>query len=104
MKAPGLRETIRENPARLTRPKPPMTYQTESARPLDDEQLASLVGIIKQRAEAVDVIGKSDYALLLFFAITGMRRQEVIALRGSDLELKPDRLLVRAKVKGEMTA
>jgi len=100
MQAPGLREEIGENPVRLARPKSPKAYQTASARSLDDEQLAALVGVIKQRADAGDVIGKRDYALLLFFAITGMRRQEVIVLRGSDLELKPDRLLVRAKVKG----
>jgi integrase len=46
------------------------------------------------------LVGKRDYALLLMFITTGMRRQEVIGLRGSDLELRNDDLVVRCRVKG----
>jgi integrase len=46
------------------------------------------------------VVGKRDYALLLLFVTTGMRRQEVIGLRGSDVELRKDDLLIRCRVKG----
>jgi integrase/recombinase XerD len=51
-------------------------------------------------AAAGDVVGKRDFALLLLFITTGMRRREVIGLRGSDLELRKDDLIVRCRVKG----
>ncbi len=43
---------------------------------------------------------KRDYAILLFFVMTGLRRNEVIGLKGKDLEFKDDRFLARCKVKG----
>jgi integrase len=100
MKDPALSQFITSNPARLARPKCPRPYQTESAKALDDEKLANLFRIVREKAESGDVVGKRDYALLLFFITTGMRRQEVIGLRGSDVELKKDDLIVRCRVKG----
>jgi integrase len=100
MKDPTLSHFITSNPARLARPKCPKPYQTESAKALDDEKLAALFRVVREKAEGGDVVGKRDYALLLFFITTGMRRQEVIGLRGSDVELKKDDLIVRCRVKG----
>jgi integrase len=100
MRDPSLGQFITSNPAQNARPKCPKPYQTESSKALDDEQISALVRVIMGRAATGDVVGKRDYALLLFFITTGMRRQEVIGLRGSDIELKKEDLIVRCRVKG----
>jgi len=100
MRDPALGPFITSNPAQNARPKCPKPYQTESSKALDDDQISALMRVVMQRAAAGDVIGKRDYALLLMFITTGMRRQEVIGLRGSDLELRNDYLIVRCRVKG----
>jgi site-specific recombinase XerD len=100
MRDPALGQFITSNPAQNARPKSPKPYQTESSKALDDEQIGALVRVVMQRAATGDVVGKRDYALLLMFITTGMRRQEVIGLRGSDLELRKDDLVVRCRVKG----
>src|SRR5918997_5222652 len=100
MRDPTLGPFIKGNPADFARPKAPKAYQTESAKALDDEQLGALVRVVREKAAAGDVVGKRDYALLLLFITTGMRRQEVIGLRGSDLELRENDLVVRCRVKG----
>jgi integrase/recombinase XerC len=100
MRDPALGPFIKGNPADFARPKCPKPYQTESSKALDDEQVGALVRAVRRRAAAGDVVGKRDYALLLMFITTGMRRQEVIGLRGSDIELRKDDLVVRCRVKG----
>ena len=100
MRDPALGPFIKANPADFARPKCPRPYQTESSKALDDDQISALVRVVMQRAAGRDVVGKRDYALLLMFITTGMRRQEVIGLRGSDLELRKDDLVVRCRVKG----
>ncbi|MET0646499.1 MAG: tyrosine-type recombinase/integrase [Pyrinomonadaceae bacterium] len=100
MRDPALGLLIKGNPADFARPKCPKPYQTESSKALDDEQVGALVRVVMRRAEAGDVVGKRDYALLLMFITTGMRRQEVIGLRGSDIELREDDFVVRCRVKG----
>jgi len=100
MRDPALGKVINNNPVRLARPKAPKAYQTESSKALDDAQLRTLVSVVKKRAERGDVIGKRDLAILLFFLLTGMRRSEVIGLRGGDIERRDEMLIVRNKVKG----
>jgi integrase/recombinase XerC len=100
MRDPALGRFITTNPAQNARPKCPKPYQTESSKALDDDQISALMRVVVQRAAAGDVVGKRDYALLLLFITTGMRRQEVIGLRGSDVELRNDDLVVRCRVKG----
>src|SRR5947209_2649037 len=100
MRDPALGQFVTSNPAQKARPKCPRPYQTESSKALDDDQIGALIRVVMQRAAAGDVVGKRDYALLLMFITTGMRRQEVIGLRGSDLELRKDDLVVRCRVKG----
>lgn len=95
-----LGQFIKSNPTDLARPKCPRPYQTESTKALDDEQMSALIRVVGDKAATGDLVGKRDYALLLFFVTTGLRRNEVIALRGSDLDLKKDSLIVRCKVKG----
>jgi integrase len=99
MRDPQLAGLIEKNPVRLARPKAPKAYQTESVKSLDDEQVSGLLAQVRERASD-DVVGKRDYALLLLFVTTGMRRQEVIGLRGSDVELRKEDLVIRSRVKG----
>jgi integrase/recombinase XerD len=100
MRDPSLGPFIKSNPANLARPKCPKPYQTENTKALDDNQISMLTRVVMDKAAAGDVVGKRDYALLLFFITTGMRRREVIGLRGSDVELRKDDLVIRCRVKG----
>jgi integrase len=84
---PILGASITTNPVELARPKAPRSYQSPRVQALTDEQLRALVDVVKARADAGDLVAKRDYALLLFFLLTGMRRQEVIRLRWGDVQL-----------------
>jgi integrase/recombinase XerD len=95
-----LGESVRSNPVRLARPKAPRAYQTESVSSLTDEQVRTLVSVVRGKAEAGSVVAKRDYALLMFYLVTGMRRSEVINLRGRDLEEREGVLILRGRVKG----
>jgi integrase len=88
------------NPVRLARPKAPKAYQTESVKALTDEQFVRLLSVVRRRADSGDIIGKRDYALLLFYVATGMRRAEVINLRGREVDLRHDSMVIRSRVKG----
>lgn len=100
MRDSGLGRMITSNPVRLARPKAPRAYQTESARSLSDDQIRSVISLVRQKAEGGDVIAKRDYALLLFYLVTGMRRSEVINLRGRDVIERDGVLILKCKVKG----
>ena len=97
---PQLSAFIRTNPAAQARPRYPRPYQSESTKALSDEEMTSLLGVVRRYAEAGSVIGKRDYALLLFYFLTGLRRSEVIGLRGSDLETKGGALVIKYRRKG----
>jgi site-specific recombinase XerD len=99
MKDPEVRQHVRRNPARLARPKAPKAYQTESVKALSDEDVGALVGAARRRAQAGDVVGKRDYALLLLYLATGLRRQEAIGLRGKDVHMG-DTLVLEYRAKG----
>lgn len=90
MKAPDMAGWVVRKPVTLGRPKAPRAYQSESTKSLDDDQIRAMVQAIKSRT---DVVGKRDYALLLFFLLSGLRRNEVAQLRWKDLNLN-DSLLV----------
>jgi integrase len=100
MRDPALGQVINNNPVRLARPKAPKAYQTESSKALDDAQLRTLVSVVRKRAAKGEIIAKRDLAILLFFLLTGMRRSEVIGLRGGNIERRDEMLIVRNKVKG----
>ena len=88
MRELALRGQIGGNPARLALPKAPKAYQTESVKAWTDEQLQTIVEAVRSKAAAGEIVGKRDYALLLFYLVTGMRRQEVIGLRGGDIRIE----------------
>jgi len=99
IKEPTLRGQIGSNPARLALPKAPKAYQTESVKAWTDEQLQAIVEAVRAKATSREIVGKRDYALLLFYLVTGMRRQEVIGLRGSDIKID-EYITMTGKVKG----
>jgi integrase len=91
---------VTSNPVRLAHPKAPKAYQTESVKALTDEEFVALLSAVRSRAAAGKIVGKRDYALLLFYVATGMRRAEVIGLHGREVELREDSMVIRSRVKG----
>lgn len=101
MNDPQLSRFIRTNPAVQARPRYPRPYQGESTKALTDEEMNSLLAVVRRLAAAGSVVGKRDYALLLFYFLTGLRRSEVIGLRGKDLEIARDgNLVIKYRRKG----
>lgn len=100
MSDPQLAGVISANPVLLARPKAPRAYQGESTKALTDEKTHALGAVIKAKADAGSVTAKRDYALFLFYMVTGLRRSEVINLRGSDIEEEGGALILHGKVKG----
>jgi integrase len=100
MRDPALGDVIRFNPATLAHPKAPKPYQTRSVKSRSDDELRSLLAVVKKRAGAGSLAGKRDYALLLFYLATGMRRAEVISLRGGDVEIDDETMIITSRVKG----
>jgi len=97
---PILGKYVTSNPVRLTHPKAPKAYQTESVKALTDEEFVALLSAVKSKAATGEVVGKRDCALLLFYVTTGMRRAEVIGLRGREVELRESSIVIRSRVKG----
>jgi integrase len=100
MADPQIGPYIRSNPAAQARPCFPRPYQSESVKAWTDEEMNDLLAVVKGSADSGSLVGKRDYALLLFYLLTGLRRNEVISLRGKDLERKDDRLIIGYKRKG----
>jgi integrase/recombinase XerD len=100
MSDPQLSRLIRANPAALARPRYPRPYQSESTKALSDEEMNSLLAVVRKLAATGSVVGKRDYALLLFYFLTGLRRSEVIGLRGTDLETRDGVLVIKYRRKG----
>ncbi len=99
LRHPELGRYIGENPALLARPKAPRAYQNESTKSWTDEELQKLIAVVQQKAAGGELVGKRDLALLLLFMATGMRREEIISLRGKDIRID-ERLVITGKVKG----
>jgi integrase len=59
-----------------------------------------LLAVVKLLADSGSLVGKRDYARLLFYLLTGLRRSEVISLRSKDLQRKDDKLIIGHKRKG----
>jgi site-specific recombinase XerD len=100
MKDPILGQYVRINPALLARPKCPNPYQTGSTKSLTDEEMNRLLAWVKSKADASSIVAKRDYALLLLYFLTGLRRRELILLRGTDVELKGKGIILKYRRKG----
>lgn len=97
------------NPVALARPKKPKPYRTERTKSLLDDELRALIAFVRKKAEEpLNVVAKRDYALLQWYVKTGRRRNEVIALRGTDVQVctvtknggSEEVLIVRYRIKG----
>ena len=99
MKDAEVGQHVRRNPARMARPKSPKPYQTESVKALSDKEVVALVGVVRRHALTGDVVAKRDYALLLLYLATGLRRQEAISLRGKDVHVG-ETLVLEYRAKG----
>jgi len=99
MRSPELAAAIRSNPVTLARPKAPKAYQTKSTQSLDDRDLRELVRTVRTHAATGDLVGKRDYAMLLLYILTGMRRAEVVNLCWGDVKIDGIMVLT-VKVKG----
>jgi integrase/recombinase XerC/integrase/recombinase XerD len=84
---------------RVGRDGAPKAYQTESVKSLTEEELDNLVSVVGRKAQSGDLVGKRDYAILLLFMATGMRRNEIISLRGRDIKID-ETLILTNRVKG----
>lgn len=91
---------IGTNVAAQARPRFPRPYQSESVKAWTDDEMNALLTVVKRSADSGSIVGKRDYALLLFYLLTGLRRNEVIGLRGKELQRKGDRLIISYKRKG----
>jgi integrase len=100
MADPQLSAQFRSNPTAQARPRYPRPYQSESTKALTDEEMNALLRVVRRLAEGGSVVGRRDYALLLFYFLTGLRRSEVISLRGTDLETRPGGLVIKYRRKG----
>lgn len=94
----GLR--LNSNPARMARPPRPKAYQTESTKSYSDEEMSALLAVVKAEADAGRIVAKRDYALLRIYFMSGMRRTEVISLRGMDVEFVPEAMIFKYRRKG----
>lgn len=99
MRDPELSHSVVSNPVTLARPRAPKAYQTESVKSWTDDELQSLVSYLAAAAQRDDLIVKRDYALLRLYLATGLRRQEVISLRGKDIRIT-DVITIASKMKG----
>lgn len=100
LRDPAMGEAIKFNPVRLAHPKAPKAYQTRSVKSRSDDELRALLKVVKVKAESGSLTSKRDYALMLFYLVTGMRRQEVISLRGRDVEIEGETMIIGSRVKG----
>jgi integrase/recombinase XerC len=91
---------VQSNPTRLARPRAPKPYQTDSVKSFTDEELTALVEHVRGLASVEgNLVAKRDYALLRLYVATGWRREEVISLRGRDVNIT-DKLIISGRAKG----
>src|SRR5215213_15530 len=92
--------SLRQNPALLARPKRVRPYQTEATKAWTDQELQAVTDVVSRKAAGGGLVAKRDLALLLFYTSTGMRREEVISLRGRDVTVGEEGLVIGGLVKG----
>ncbi|MCA1568116.1 MAG: tyrosine-type recombinase/integrase [Acidobacteria bacterium] len=100
MRDPVLGQHLRRNPVRPAMPKRPQSYQTEATKAYTDEEMNALLAAVRAEADDGSVKAMRDYALLLIYFLSGLRRREVISLRGRDVELKGEGMVINYRRKG----
>ena len=100
MRQRGLAEHLKENPFLRARRKTPKPYQSEATKALSNAELRDLRAVLERHAASGEVQALRDYAIFLLLMYAGMRRAEVLRLRGKDLDWDEVGLIVGAQVKG----
>lgn len=59
-----------------------------------------MTNVVRQKATTGDLVAKRDLTLLLLYTSTGLRREEVISLRGQDVTVEEDHIIFSGRVKG----
>ena len=99
-KYPEIKDHIPGNPLSMTRPTAPRPYQTEKTKAWTDDEMNAILDAIAAEAEKGSIHALRDYAVTLFYLFSGLRRNELFGLRGSDIELQEEGMIVRYKRKG----
>jgi len=99
-KYPEIKDHIRNNPVSMARPTAPQPYQTEKTKAWTDDEMNTILDQIAAEVEKGSIHALRDYSVTLFYLYSGLRRNEVFGLRGSDIELQDEGLIVRYKRKG----
>jgi len=87
------------NVAEQARPKAPKAYK--SSQSLTDEELNAVLDVVRFEAEEEEKLtARRDWAILLFFVLTGHRREEVVRLKWKDIKRTNGTVLVRFLTKG----
>ncbi|MBC8160812.1 MAG: tyrosine-type recombinase/integrase [Roseiflexaceae bacterium] len=97
---PQLAESIPINPVDLARPRRDAPYSSPKTQPWTTEQTKALLAHIREQAATGKLIAKRDYALMLMYMTTGLRRREIIQLRGADVQLAQDGLVLNVAMNG----
>lgn len=100
LRQPELAAHLRENPFLRARRKTPKSYQSDATKALSDAELQALHAVLRQQAESGAVPARRDYAIFLLLVYSGLRRAEVLRLRGQDLEWDETGLLIGTRLKG----
>jgi integrase len=88
------------NPAKVTIPKSPKPFESESVIALTREELFALLNVVENYAKSNKPLHLRDFAILQLFIVTGKRREEIISLTGKSINIKNGRFFIRTKVKG----
>lgn len=97
----GLIKYIPINPAQVSRIKAPDPFQSETVKALTPEELYRLIGLVENYAlETRLPVYLRDFAILMMFVMTGKRREEIMQLQGSNIEIKDGNFSIHTKVKG----
>lgn len=96
----GLANVIPINPARVTIPKSPKPFESESVNALTREELFALLNVVENYSQSKKPLHLRDFAILQLFVVTGKRREEILSLKGKSIQIKNDRFFIRTKVKG----
>lgn len=97
---PTLAAAIPYNPALLDRPTRAKPYQSRGTRAWSADEVGMLLNYVKQCAEDGSLPALRDYALLVIYILTGLRRREVIQVRAGDIAWDGEALLLTTQMKG----
>lgn len=89
---------LSHNPVNIARPRAPKAYQSESVKALSLDEVNALIGVVRGHAGR-SLVGKRDYAMIVLYLLTGMRRAEIARLRWRDVRLEPI-LTLAVRLKG----